>query len=65
MRAAPCSKGKSPVGTANQSKKAYPNPQMSPDPTEAMRLANTQAKSSPYKAPRSTLRGVESTDEGT
>jgi hypothetical protein len=38
---------------------------MSPDPTEAMSLAKSQMKSSPYKTPSSRLRGAESGDEGT
>jgi len=44
---------------------AYPNPQRSPDPTEAMSLAKNQTKSSPYKAPSRMLTGAESGDEGT
>src|SRR5258708_7714458 len=65
MRAASWSKGRSPVGTASQSKKADPNPQMSPDPTETICLVKSQAKISPYKAPSRILRGKGSDEEGT
>ncbi len=64
MRAASWSKGRSPVGTASQSKKADPNPQMSPEPIETICLVKSQAKISPYKAPRRILRGKESDEEG-